>query len=53
MGCFLTLICKKSEANSFKAEEKKKLAKKPKQIQYLKSSFSHSLFLFRKKETVK
>ena len=27
MGCFLKLICKKLETNSFKAEKKKKLAK--------------------------
>lgn len=37
MGCFLNLICKKLETNSFKAEKKKKTSKKPKQIQYLKS----------------
>lgn len=51
MGWFLSLVCKKSETNSFMGE--KKTSKKPKQMVCLKSHQSHSLFLFRKKETVK
>ena len=51
MGCFLNLICKKLETNSFKAEKKKKKpSKEPKQIQYLKSHWAILCFFSGKKK---